>query len=207
MIIDVKKRGLPMSKSLKRKSKRPRLVPSTLSTNDYQKAYALLDIPPLESDCGILCASVCCKEYEPGVGMYLLPGEEQMFAGNEPWLTWEFPKAQRHDFPPDWKGRVAFVTCNGKCPRDMRPVQCRTFPLMPYLTPDGKLDVTLDRLSGILICPIVQNPEKHLLRPEFYEAVESAWSILIKDPLIRSDVWQQSRELDKDESSPWRRLF
>ena len=184
-----------------------RLVPSTLSKEDFQRVYDLMDTHPMDSDCGILCGSLCCTEYEPGVGMYLLPGEDEMFDGKEPWLKCEFAKAQDHDFPPDWKGLVAFIMCNGTCPRDRRPVQCRTFPLMPYLDPEGNLQVKIDRLSGILICPLVQRPEQHPLRPEFHAAVLSAWQILIKDPLIRSDVWQQSRELDKDESSPWRRLF
>lgn len=169
--------------------------------------YSLLDVYPLKFDCGILCASLCCQEYEPGVGMYLLPGEEQMFTQQESWLKWKFPRAQDHNFPPNWKGRIAFVTCNATCPRDKRPIQCRIFPLMPYLDTDGKLDVRLDILSGILICPIIQEPDKFPVRPEFYKAARAAWNILIKDPLIRSDVWYQSRQLDEDQSSLWRNLL
>ena len=183
------------------------LVPSTLSKQDFEIVYKLLDVTPLQFDCGLLCASLCCQEYEPGVGMFLLPGEEQMFTMEEPWLKWHFVNAQEHDFPPDWKGDVAFVTCNATCPRDKRPVQCRTFPLMPYLTPEGELQVRLDTLSGILICPLIKQPDTYPLRPEFYKSVLAAWQILIRDPLIRSDVWHQSSLLDKDESSAWRALL
>lgn len=183
------------------------LVPSVLCREDFDEVYSLLDVHPLNFDCGILCGSLCCQEYEPGVGMYLLPGEQQMFTGKEAWLNWRFVKAKDHDFPPDWKGEVPFVTCNATCPRDKRPIQCRTFPLMPYLTPGGELLVKLDTLSGILLCPVVKEPDKYPLRPEFYAAALSAWRILIKDPLIRSDVWQLSREVDQDDTAVWRNLL
>ena len=183
------------------------LVPSVLSKQDFNEVYSLLNVHPLDFDCGILCGSLCCQEYEPGVGMYLLPGEEQMFSGKETWLDWKYVKAKDHNFPLDWKGHVAFVTCNATCPRDKRPIQCRTFPLMPYLTLDGELLVKLDTLTGILICPMIKEPDKYPLKPEFYAAALSAWRILIKDPLIRSDVWQLSRQIDQDEISLWRNLL
>ena len=70
------------------------LVPSTLSKQDFEIVYKLLDVTPLQFDCGLLCASLCCQEYEPGVGMFLLPGEEQMFTMEEPWLKWHFVNAR-----------------------------------------------------------------------------------------------------------------
>ena len=184
-----------------------KLIASTLTVEDFEKAYSIMDVSPMPFDCGTLCNSVCCSEHVPGAGMYLLPGEEKMFSGKEEWLKWSFPKAGEHNFPPDWKGRVAFVMCDGTCPRDKRPIQCRTFPLMPYLDSRGEFEVKLDTLSGILMCPLVKDSKIHKLQPEFVKAVESAWKILLRDPLIRSDVWQQSRERDEDESAPWRKLF
>ncbi len=183
------------------------LVPYTLSKEDFERAYSLLDVPPLHFDCGVLCGSLCCQEYEPGVGMYLLPGEHQMFTLEETWLKWKSVDAQKHNFPSDWKGNVPFVTCNATCPRDKRPMQCRTFPLMPYLTHEDELQVKLDALSGVLICPMIKEPDKYPARVEFYHAALSAWTIMIKDPLIRSDVWHLSRQLDEDESSIWRKLL
>ncbi|HHY44257.1 MAG TPA: hypothetical protein GX512_00910 [Firmicutes bacterium] len=186
---------------------RRRLVRSTLCKEDFKRVYRLLDIPAIEGDCGALCGHRCCQEYEPGVGMYLLPGEELMFSGRERWLRWSYKSAKHHDFPESWKGLVAFVMCNGTCPREKRPVQCRTFPLMPYISPQGQLSMRLDTLTGSLICPLVSNPERHPLKEEFLERALEAWSILIRDPLIRDDVVQQSRKLDEDESAPWRGLF
>ncbi len=186
---------------------RRRLVKSTLKKEDFERVYRLLDIPAIDSDCGDLCGQRCCQEYEPGVGMYLLPGEEVMFSGREPWLKWSYKSARHHDVPESWRGLVAFVVCNGTCPREKRPVQCRTFPLMPYLSREGELSVRLDRLTGSLICPLVRNPEQHPLSSQFVERVLDAWSILIRDPLVRDDVVLQSRRLDEDENSPWRGLL
>ncbi len=184
----------------------PRLVSSTLSKADYRNVYELMDTPPLEFDCGRLCQSLCCQEYEPGVGMYLLPGEECMFTGKEPWLKWHYHEASEHGFPPEWDGQVAFVVCRGVCPRNMRPVQCRTFPLAPYVDPAGKLSVCLDYLSGYFLCPLVRNPRRYRLRKQFEARVLEAWRILTKDPLILAEVTACSRKLDEDRNAPWWRL-
>ncbi|MGI6632503.1 MAG: hypothetical protein ACOX5M_05570 [Bacillota bacterium] len=192
---------------------RRRLVKSTLAKEDFEKVYALLDFPALggeiltSPDCGELCGRICCQEYEPGVGMYLLPGEEVMFTGREPWLKWSYRSAKRHDFPRSWKGLVPFAMCQGTCPREKRPIQCRTFPLMPYLNTDGELSVELDTLTGTLVCPLVREPDRFPLNPEFRRRALSAWSILVRDPLIREDVAQQSRKLDEDRKLPWQSLL
>lgn len=190
-----------------RQGMKRRLVKSHLTRDDFEKAYSLLSVPPLDGDCGAQCGRMCCQEYEPGVGMYLIPGEERMFTGKELWLRWRYQRARDHDFPPEWKGLVQFVVCQGVCPRERRPIQCRTFPLMPYLDSSGNLEMRLDSLSGSLICPLVRHPEEHALRPEFVENARKAWAILIKDPLVRADVAYQSRKLDQDEKAPWRRLL
>lgn len=186
---------------------RRHLVKSMLRKEDFEKVYSLLDVPAVEDNCGDLCGAKCCQEYEPGVGMYLLPGEECMFTGDESWLTWRYQLARNHDFPPDWKGLVQFVMCKGTCPRDRRPIQCRTFPLLPYLDADGNLDVRLDRLSGSLICPLIRHPGEHPLRSQFVDSVKQAWRILMKDPLVRADVAHQSRQLDQDQGAAWRKLL
>jgi hypothetical protein len=183
------------------------LVPSTLTKKDFEDAYALMDTPALDGNCGDLCGRLCCQEYEPGVGIYLLPGEECMFTGSEDWLRWTYKDARQHGFPPEWQGMVQFVMCKATCPRDRRPIQCRTFPLMPYLDDLGELTVRIDTLTGSLVCPIVRNPDTYQLRSDFRERVLEAWRILAKDPLIRLDIHLQSRRLDLDESSPWRKLL
>lgn len=186
---------------------RRRLVKSSLGKQDFERVYSLLDCSATLSDCGRLCGKTCCREYEPGVGMYLLPGEETMFTGKEPWLRWSYRSAKRHGFPETWRGLVAFAMCRGMCPREKRPIQCRTFPLMPYLDRAGNLSVRPDTLTGSLICPLVRESASYPLNPDFEERAMRAWSILIKDPLIRADAEQQSRKLDEDEKSAWRHLL
>jgi len=78
---------------------------------------------------------------------------------------------------------------------------------MPYLSLDGKLETRVDILSGILICPLVKYRETYHLNPKFLKAVQSGWEVLIKDPLIWDLVWQRSRELDEELSSPWLKLI
>lgn len=186
------------------------LVKSSLGRAEFERAYQLLDVPPFEGDCGRLCGKICCQEYERGVGMYLLPGEECMFTGDEPWLRWKLHSAENRDFPGSWKGFVAFAECDGWCPRECRPIQCRTFPLMPYIPRDGgiqDLKVVLDEVAGILICPLVRNPERHPLREEFRSRALEAWKVLANDPLIRDDILLQSRRFDEEQGSSWRKLF
>jgi len=186
---------------------RRNLVRHMLQKDDFRNVYSILDVGPLEFDCGTLCDSLCCQEFEPGVGIYLLPGEEQMFTQQETWLIWTYPKARYGGFPSSWKGRAPFVMCKGQCPREKRPIQCRTFPLMPYLSLDKRLETRMDFLSGILICPILKNPCKYPLSSRFVQAVEQGWSILLRDPLIWDLVWQRSRQLDEQTDSPWLKLF
>ena len=108
-----------------RKLFRPNLVPSTLSKQDFEKVYALLDVTPLEFDCGTLCGKLCCREYEPGVG-YLCPVKSRC----SPWrnLAEMGSSKPANTISAGLKDDVAFIMCNSDCPRDKRPVQCRTFP-------------------------------------------------------------------------------
>jgi len=61
-----------------------------VSKSTYQKIYALLDrVSPVPYDCGKLCTAACCGcaglpegKDEEELGMFLLPGEEQMLLHN-----------------------------------------------------------------------------------------------------------------------------
>jgi hypothetical protein len=183
------------------------LVKSTLTKEDFCRAYDLMDTHPVDFDCGSLCGKKCCQEYEPGVGMYLLPNEDCMFTKEEKWLKWRYRSAKHHGYPSEWQGLIQFVECKGTCPRKRRPIQCRTFPLMPYMDQNKQLHVTLDTLSGILLCPLIQEPEKYPLRDEFKQRVLEAWRILSKDPLISANIEHESRLLDEDSSLPWTDLL
>jgi len=182
-------------------------IRSTLTRRDFQEIYRWFDIAtPLPSDCGELCGKKCCSEWEKGVGMYLYPGEEVMFRGDEEWLTYAKHSTDAYEFCPQWQGEVTFIVCEPPCPRAHRPVECRTFPLAPYLTMDGELELRLDD-DGLHLCPLVRAGDMAVLDGDFVYGAGRAWDILLTDPLIRCDVWWQSRMWDDRKDEPWQHLL
>ena len=174
---------------------------------NWKRIYKLLeDVTPLTADCGRICGAACCTEWEQGVGMYLLPGEEIMFSKKEEWLSWQEHSTDEYEFCPSWTGSVNFVCCNGTCPREKRPFACRTFPLAPYLSPEGELELRLDQAASLL-CPLVKAGDLGLLERRFLARARLAWEELLQDPLIRADVEWESRRLDREEGEPWRKMF
>ncbi len=132
-----------------------------LSKDDYLKIYALWDnATPIDGDCGQLCSSVCCKEisecpaellnpdffseYEGDsdeMGIYLLPGEEQVCAQDTSCFCITKDDPAEYNFPESWTEPVYFVKCHGpeNCRRDVRPIQCQTHPKQPHPRADGTL--------------------------------------------------------------------
>ena len=169
---------------------------------DYKKIYALLDeASPLDTDCGLLCGAACCQQdaSEEEMGMYLLPGEASVHDRNDPWLDWSEDDAEDYDFPESWTGKVDFVCCHGpgSCRRELRPVQCRTFPLAPHLTEDGRLCMIINDMELPYACPLITNYEK--LNPQFIINAHKAWKLLIKEQRIRDLVEEDSRYRDSYE--------
>ncbi len=177
-----------------------------LTKKDFESVYRLLDdVTPLYGDCGELCDKKCCIDWEEEVGMYLLPGEEIMFSGQEDWLVFEKHSTEDYEFPPEWEGEFFFVRCIKPCPRDQRPFECRTFPLIPYFNQKtNSFDLRLNP-NGIMICPLVKYSKIEELNPEFVKNVRKAWSILLTDPMIKQDIIHKSNEWDQDPE--WRKFF
>lgn len=174
---------------------------------DWGRLYKLLnDVTPLPADCGRLCGAACCTEWEKGVGMYLLPGEEVMLSGSEEWLVWERHSTEEYEFCPSWQGTFYFVRCHGICPRDKRPFACRTFPVSPYLSTEGELELRLEEAAALL-CPLVKAGDITLLDRRFLARARLAWEELLQDPRIRDDVEWESRRLDRVEGEQWKRLL
>ncbi len=174
---------------------------------DWGWVYKLLnDVTPLPVDCGRLCGAVCCSEWEKGAGMYLFPGEEVMFSGAEGWLIWEKHSSNDYDFCPSWHGERYFVRCNGTCPRDKRPFACRTFPVSPYLSPEGRFELRLDE-AAFLLCPLVKAGDIKLLDRRFIARARLVWGELLQEPLIRDNVEWESRRADEMKGEPWKKLL
>ncbi len=158
----------------------------SLSKQEYEKIYNLLDTNPIDGDCGKLCGSACCKTNDNNMGIYLLPNEKSLFTGEEKWLTWEEHNARDFDFPSSWQGKVYFINCKGTCPREKRPIQCRTFPLAPHIDSKNKLHVIWETLELPYECPLIKNKVK--LKSTFIEKTFLAWKFLIKNKLIKDLV-------------------
>lgn len=180
---------------------------STIRRNTYRAIYRLLDrVSPLSTDCGQLCSAACCSCGGDGsneestdfeMGIYLLPGEEKLFSRKESWLKWSVEDAEDFEFPDSWSGKVYFVRCKTPphCPRELRPLQCRFYPLAPYLTEKGELNLILSPTELPYSCPLIT--ERLPLQSSFIRATFTVWKRLIKDPLIRDLVVMDSKALRK----------
>lgn len=188
---------------------------SSIKKQTFKAIYRLLDrVSPVNGDCGQLCGAACCTcESEKSVsnspsthdcnadfsmGLYLLPGEEKLFSGTEDWLSWGWTMAEEYEFPESWHGKVYFLQCVTApfCDRKNRPMQCRTFPLVPHLDENNKLFLIYH--SGYLPyeCPLIN--ERITLNDSFIKATYTAWKRLIQDPLIFDLIEMDSAYREED---------
>lgn len=169
---------------------------------DYPKLYEITcNVTPLAGDCGLLCNSICCQpDRDNSLGMYLFPGEELMFSGQEDWLQWEKCDPKKENFPPSWTEPVYFVKCTKPCPREKRPLSCRIFPLTPHLLADNTLLLIHETLDLPYRCPLITRNIP--LQQEFIKVVASCWQELLKDDAIKDLVRMDSREREKWGQAP-----
>ena len=191
---------------------------STISKRSFQAIYRFLDkFNPIQGDCGALCGAACClcstdagpdtpasptdENADHSMGLYLLPGEEQLFDGTEDWINWGSLQAEDYEFPESWEGRVPFFQCTTAplCPREKRPLQCRTFPLAPHLDEDGILYVIYHADPLPYRCPLIE--DRIPLNPDFVRATWTCWAHLIADPLIR-DLVELDSAIREEEGYP-----
>lgn len=184
---------------------------STIKKNTYRAIYRLLDrVSPLPADCGKLCGAACCNcdgddggedSLDFDMGIYLLPGEEKLFTRKENWLKWNVEYAEDYEFPDSWSGHVYFVRCKTPphCPREMRPLQCRFYPLAPYLTEKEELKLILSPTELPYQCPLIT--EEMPLQESFIRATFTVWKRLIKDRRIYDLVNMDSKEIRKNKNT------
>ena len=137
------------------------------------------------------------------MGLYLLPGEETVFDGTEDWILWGSLDAEEYDFPDSWHGRVPFLQCAKApfCDRRKRPVQCRTYPLAPYIDENGDLYMIYHQDPLPYECPLVTDRDSYPLDPAFVKATWTCWKHLIRDPLI-FDLVEYESGIREEEGYP-----
>ncbi len=191
---------------------------SIISKRSYQAIYRFLDhFSPIDGDCGRLCGCACCvcstdptedtpssqtdENADHSMGLYLLPGEDQIYTGDEDWINWGYLQAEEYDFPESWHGRVPFFQCKTPpvCPREKRPLQCRTFPLAPHLDEDGVLYLIWCPDPLPYVCPLIGDHVR--LDPNFVKATWTCWKHLIRDPLI-FDLVDLDSQIREEEGLP-----
>ena len=165
-----------------------------------QKIYDMLEeVSPLDYDCGKLCGEICCvydeSEEHEAVGLFLLPGEELMYEDSDSFNLYAVD-SKEVDFPPSWKEDVFMVECINppKCDRSIRPIQCRTFPLIAHISKDRKLHLILDENEIPYECPIMKDNIQ--LNDDFIKVTYKVWEILIQNPLVYDLVSFDSRRRD-----------
>ena len=174
------------------------MIKGTTRKRTFRAIYRLLDrVSPVPFDCGMICGSACCTAVsDEDMGIYLLLGEEKIHDRNADWLTWNTQSTDEYDFPPSWHGKVNWIRCSDPphCRREMRPVQCRTFPLAPHITDDGCLCLIYNDDDLPYCCPMIEDETE--LDPDFIQATLTVWKHLIRDPLIYDLVKMDSEGRD-----------
>ena len=165
------------------------------------RIYEMLDsVSPLDFDCGSLCGEVCCvyddgEDINSNLVLYLLPGEELMYEDSEHFDLY-FIDPRQLDYPRKWKDDVFIVECRNPphCDRSIRPIQCRTFPLIPHISEDGKLHLILDENEFPYVCPIVRDNIR--LNEDFVRVTYEVWSMLVGNPMVHALISFDSRRRD-----------
>ena len=166
-----------------------------------QKIYDRLDeVSPVDFDCGKLCGEVCCvydedDYHNEDLALYLLPGEELMYEDSDDFDLYYFT-SDEIKYPHSWKDDIYLVKCVNppKCDRSIRPIQCRTFPLIPHISKKGKFHLIFDESEFPYKCPIVNDHIK--LNEDFVEVTYEIWMALISNPLVYDLVDMDSRQRD-----------
>lgn len=166
-----------------------------------KRIYERLDkVSPVNFDCGELCGEVCCV-YDEGEYMnqdlvlYLLPGEELMYEESDCFDLYVL-NPREIGYPRRWKDEVFIVECKNPphCNRSIRPIQCRTFPLIPHISKDGEFHLILDENEFPYVCPLIR--DNIALNDDFVEVTYDVWKMLITNPNVHALVVYDSRRRD-----------
>ncbi len=156
----------------------------------YTYAYSLFeDVTPLYGDCGTMCNNACCMGDDES-GMYLFPGEECMYKKLPSWLEIDVSSFEYSD------DKYAYIAlCKPFCDRRLRPLACRIFPLLPYVTGEGELKIIMDP-RGKNMCPLAVAAEPQQLSPQFVRRVTYLGRLMMKNKVLYEYIEQLSRLTD-----------
>lgn len=139
----------------------------------YKSIYKFYgDSTPLLVDCGKLCGGACCESDDnEETGMYLFPGEEVIFKNNPDF------KIVPSEFIYNGK-RANILICKGHCDRNIRPLSCRIFPVIPYIK-NETFELIFDPRAKS-ICPLLELGDFSQLDSEFIKKSKKVVILLLK---------------------------
>lgn len=155
-------------------------------------------VSPVDYDCGRLCGEICCVYDDETYAnddliLYLLPGEEMIYENNEYFELKHF-KISEINYPHSWKDGVYTVKCKNppNCIRKIRPIQCRTFPLIPHISKDNHFYLIFDDSQYPYKCPLISDDIK--LNDDFIDETYKTWRLLLQNHLVYDLVDMDSRK-------------
>lgn len=149
----------------------------------FEKAYAYMDETVIDGNCGELCNYICCNpDCNDGeeMGIYFMPYEYESLHKDNPIFDKE--KIEYHnseDYCLTEKiDYLLYGYCNStfNCNRELRPIQCRTYPLIPHIK-NKKLQLIMEK-QNCFDCPLPDMFDQW--RKEYIEGIYKGWKELIK---------------------------
>ncbi|MBE7048330.1 MAG: hypothetical protein E7393_03030 [Ruminococcaceae bacterium] len=141
----------------------------------YNEIYKKFDsLTPIPFDCGEMCGKLCCQGDEES-GMYLFPGEKELFIGKENFSI----------LPTDFyvgHTPVDLVVCHGPCKREERPLSCRIFPLVPLYRHGSTLQIIRDPRA--FFCPLTHHMATNCIQSRFVRQVTYTFRLLLHIPAV-----------------------
>lgn len=155
------------------------------------EAYDLMNEPVIDGNCGELCNYHCCRPFcDEGnkLGMYMLPFEFELIHKGKI-KNYEIHTKQNYELPNGTK-KLYYIFCedDSSCLRELRPIQCRTYPFEPLLEDDELFLIIED--EQFHICPLLKMQENW--RWEFVLGIYRGWSKLLEIPKIEKYVNESS---------------
>ena len=167
------------------------------------KAYELMNESIIEGDCGKLCNYHCCRntnESGEDMGIYLLPLEYELILRNTEFskkLVVETHSCDDYYINPTL-GSLYYMVCNleKECMRDLRPIQCRTYPFEPMVI-NNQLKLVVQKEQDHK-CPLIS--KKDTWRKAFIKGIYLGWEELLKISEIKAHIEYDSKLIIKEKN-------
>lgn len=170
-----------------------------ITKKHIEKIHEILNrVSPVNYDCGKLCGEICCvyddEDYpNDELIIYLLPEEEKLYENSKTFELKHFT-INEIKYPHSWKNGVYTVKCLNppRCEREIRPIQCRTFPLIPHIDKNNHFYLIFDDSQYPYECPLIKNNFE--LNEDFINETYKVWRFLLKNKLVYDLVDMDSRK-------------